>query len=80
MKFAKDDKAKYQELTDTVTKLCQPAGAFTPDSGLSASSKKDLESTCKLYRERMFDYASAYGAATSSGVRAGPMATIPGAQ
>ena len=80
VKFAKDDKAKYQEITDTLTKLCQPAGAFTPKSDLSESSKKDLEATCKTYRERMFDYASAYGAATSSGIRAGPMANIPGAQ
>lgn len=81
VQFAKDDKAKYQELTDTVTKLCSPKSAFSNLADMPVvKNPKDLEATCVKYRERMFDYASAYGSATSSGVRAGPSASVPGAQ
>ena len=69
VKFAKDDKAKYQELTDTIATLC--AGDASPaTSSMSASSKKDLSDTCIKYRDRMKDYQPAYEGSGAAAVPA----------
>lgn len=79
VEFAKGDKAKYDELVQTMTTLCPSTQGFapltlstvtpvmtSPRDSMSESSKKDLDATCKKYKERMFDYTLAYGGSGTS--------------
>lgn len=65
VKFAKDNKEKYDELNNTIAKLCSENGPV--DVEMSDSSKKDLTATCQKYRDRLADYQTEYGKSNSGG-------------